>query len=323
MSDPDEALAAAYAALGLDPPQRPEVVRTVRDLRARLDRGEPGGYGLDAPARALVMTMGALHEGHAALMRGARDWLVTRYDLDEPDEADVVVSIFVNPTQFGPGEDYERYPRTFDEDLAVCREAGVDLVFAPSAEEMHPADGGGITVDPGPLGDELEGAVRPGHFRGVLTIVNKVINLVEPDAALFGEKDYQQLTLVRRMARDLRMAVDIVGVPTVRMAGTALALSSRNRYLTDEQRAQARMIPVVLATAQEALEAGMDVAHVEQGLRAQLEAADGVDAVDYLVVRDPDLGPAPAQGEARVLVAARVGGVRLIDNVMAVIGESA
>jgi pantoate--beta-alanine ligase len=270
------------------------------------------------------MTMGALHEGHARLISGAREWLMTRYDLDEPDEAQVVVTIFVNPTQFGPGEDFHQYPRTFESDLEVCREHGADVVFAPTPDQLYPHGTGGITIDPGPLGDELEGAVRPGHFRGVLTVVHKLLMLTEPEAALFGEKDYQQLTLIRRMVRDLNIPVDIVGVPTVREDGTGLALSSRNRYLSDEQRHQARILPIVLATGEEALETSVSPpADVVDLLRQALLASPGVESVDYLELRGPDLGPPPESGEARLLVAARIGGVRLIDNVMMRIGDRA
>ncbi|MFI9810532.1 pantoate--beta-alanine ligase [Saccharothrix variisporea] len=254
---------------------------------------------------ALVPTMGALHAGHRKLIREAKVMQNTV----------VVVSIFVNPTQFGPNEDLDRYPRTFESDVDMCREEGVGLVFAPNAEDMY-LPGSTVTVSPGPLGDELEGAVRPGHFAGVLTVVAKLFNIVEPTYAVFGEKDYQQLTLIHRMARDLNFPVAVVGVPTVREAD-GLALSSRNRYLSEEERLAA-------TTLSAALTAG---AHVSgQGAEAVLKAASDVLAaeprvsVDYLELRAPDLGPAPENGDGRLLVAARVGTTRLIDNAPVLLG---
>ena len=186
-----------------------------------------------APRRArgervgLVCTMGAMHEGHASLMRR------TRAEIG-PD-APLVVSLFVNPLQFGPGEDLDRYPRTFEEDRALCEAEGVDVLFAPSVDEVYPGGTPQVTVDPGPLATILEGASRPGHFAGVLTVVAKLFGLVRPDVTVFGEKDYQQLALVRRMSADLCLGVDVLGGETVREPD-GLALSSRNRYLDDEQR---------------------------------------------------------------------------------------
>jgi len=244
---------------------------------------------------AVVMTMGALHEGHAALLRAARS------------AADsVVMTLFVNPLQFGPNEDFDRYPRTFEADLATAGAEGVDLVFAPARAQMYPAGEPAVRVNPGPLGEALEGASRPGFFHGVLTVVLKLLHLTRPDAAYFGEKDYQQLTLVRAMVRDVDLPVDVVGVPTVREPD-GLALSSRNRYLSPDERASA------LALSR-ALRAGADAAHDPLGAaRAEFDRYAGVD-LDYLVLRAPDLGPAPAHGPARLLVAARVGTTRLIDN---------
>ena len=188
---------------------------------------------------ALVPTMGALHEGHAELIRRAAALAGT-----------VAVSIFVNPLQFGPAEDLDRYPRTPERDLALLAELGVALVFAPSAAEMYPAGRPAVTVEPGPLGNLLEGASRPGHFTGVLTVVTKLLNLVRPDVAVFGEKDYQQLALIRRTVADLELGVEIAGVPTVRDPD-GLALSSRNRYLTPEQRRQALALPRALRAGAE------------------------------------------------------------------------
>jgi pantoate--beta-alanine ligase len=255
---------------------------------------------------ALVPTMGALHEGHRALVRAARERA-----------GSVVVSVFVNPTQFGPGEDLDRYPRTWDADLAALTEEGADAVFHPPVAEVYPPGALGVTVDPGPLGGVLEGALRPGHFAGVLTVVAKLFGLARPDLAVFGEKDYQQLVLVRAMVRELALPVEVVGVPTVR-EDDGLALSSRNRFLAPEERARA-------AVLHRALRAGADAG--PQGADAVLAAARGVLAgapglvPDYLELTDPDLGPAPAAGPARLLVAARAGTTRLIDNTAVQLGE--
>ena len=271
------------------------VVRTVGDLR---------GAVLPGHRRAVVMTMGALHDGHAELVREARRRV-------GPDGT-VIVTVFVNPTQFGAGEDFAAYPRTLEDDVVVAGEAGADLVFAPDAVEVYgPAGGfvdGSVTVDPGPLGEILEGASRPGHFRGVLTVVAKLMGMTSPDIALFGEKDYQQLTLIRRMVQDLSMPVEVLGVPTVRESD-GLARSSRNRYLDEEQRAVAALIPRALEAAAVQMTADAAVA-AGMGVLAQ----DPRIVVDYLVVTDPQLGPAPARGEGRVLVAAKVGTTRLLDN---------
>lgn len=246
-------------------------------------------------AAALVPTMGALHAGHASLLRHARS---------VAPEAPLVASVFVNPLQFAPGEDLERYPRTLDADLELCGQEGVDLVFAPAVEEVYPGGDPQVTLDPGPLGAVLEGASRPTHFRGVLTVVAKLVGLVRPAVAVFGQKDYQQLVLVRRMADDLCLGVRVEGAPTVR-DDDGLALSSRNRYLSAGEREQALALPRALAAAREAGSAAP--------ARRLLAAAPGVD-LDYLALRAPDLGPAPASGPARLLVAARVGSTRLIDN---------
>jgi pantoate--beta-alanine ligase len=251
---------------------------------------------------ALVPTMGALHEGHRELIRHARRM---------PGAGVVAVSIFVNPLQFGPNEDLARYPRPLEADLQTCRDEGVELVFAPGVDDMYPAGAATTTVDPGPLGAELEGAVRPGHFAGVLTVVAKLFHIVAPDVAFFGEKDYQQLVLVKRMVDDLNFPLAVVGVPTVREPD-GLALSSRNAYLSPEQRPLA-------ATLQRALGAGAGVSArgpeaVLSTARAVLAAEPAID-VDYLELRDPDLGRDPQAGRARLLVAARVGTTRLIDNI--------
>ena len=254
---------------------------------------------------ALVPTMGALHAGHLELLRRAK----------RLPNIVVAASIFVNPLQFGEGEDFDAYPRPLEDDLLALTEAGIELAFIPKAGDLY-ADGAAVTVHPGPLGDELEGAVRPGHFAGVLTVVAKLLNIVQPNFAFFGEKDYQQLVLVKRMVRDLNIDTHVIGVPTVRERD-GLALSSRNVYLNEQQREDA----VVLSAA---LTAG--AYHGRNGAEAVLEAARrtlaaraGVE-VDYLELRGTDLGPAPVDGEARLLIAARVGSTRLIDNVPVQLG---
>ena len=200
----------------------PAVAGTRRELADLLGEARAGGGRI-----VFVPTMGALHEGHASLMARARD--------EVGDDGRVVVSIFVNPLQFGIGEDLERYPRSLDADLDLCEREAVDVVFAPDTEEVYPDGETRVTVSPGPLGDVLEGQVRPGHFRGVLTVVAKLFGLVQPDVAVFGEKDYQQLVLIRRMVADLCLPVEVVGAETQR-EDDGLALSSRNRFLDPEQR---------------------------------------------------------------------------------------
>jgi pantoate--beta-alanine ligase len=248
--------------------------------------------------------MGALHEGHLELVRAARRLVGT--------DGHVSVSIFVNPTQFSAGEDFERYPRPLEADVAACADEGVDLVFAPSAEVMYPDPRPRVTVDPGPLGTVLEGAVRSGHFRGVLTVVHKLLGLIDPHVALFGEKDYQQLVLVRRMVSDLELDVEVLGAPTVR-ARDGLALSSRNAYLSDAQRHLALVVPQALEVGATTVRRGGDARDVVREVQTFLDAHPDV-TTDYAVVTDPDLGPAPEKGEARLLVAVRLGPVRLLDN---------
>jgi pantoate--beta-alanine ligase len=255
---------------------------------------------------ALVPTMGALHDGHRQLLRTARRLPGTI----------LAASIFVNPLQFGPDEDFDRYPRPLEQDLEVFGEERVELAFTPSLDAMYPA-GAEVTVRPGPLGDELEGASRPGHFAGVLTVVAKLFNIVRPDYAVFGEKDYQQLTLIKKMVRDLDFEVRVVGVPIVRDRD-GLARSSRNAYLDEDQRGAAVTLSAAL-TAGARVSAG-GAAIVLDSARTVLDKEPQVE-VDYLELRGADLGPAPEQGEARLLVAARVGATRLIDNVQVFLGH--
>ena len=253
----------------------------------------------------LVPTMGALHAGHLELVRAAK----------RKGDAVVIASIFVNPLQFAAGEDLDAYPRTFDEDCDLLRAAGVELVFAPKVSDMYPT-GPRTTVHPGPLGGELEGASRPTHFAGMLTVVLKLLNIAAPMEAYFGEKDYQQLVLIRQMVTDLNLDVQIVGVPTVREAD-GLAMSSRNRYLDPAQRELATTLSAALIAGAYAAAGG------EQAI---LAAARGVFdlhpdvSVDYLELRGPNLEEPPARGDGRLLVAARIGSTRLIDNVGVAIG---
>lgn len=320
------------------------LLRTADELHARTRTGR----------RAVVMTMGALHEGHATLVRAARE-------IAGPD-GEVVVTVFVNPLQFGEGEDLDRYPRTLDADLKIAEQAGADVVFAPSVDEVYPGGEPQVRISAGPMGERLEGAVRPGHFDGMLTVVAKLLHLTRPDAALFGQKDAQQLALIRRMVRDLNFGMEIVGVPTVREAD-GLALSSRNRYLSPKERrtalalsqalfagrdrhaaqealrARAREVPATHARA-EALSAigesraAADAhavakaapgpgspASVRAAARLVLDNAARLDpplALDYLALVDPsdftDIDE-DFTGEAVLAVAARVGTTRLIDNI--------
>lgn len=252
---------------------------------------------------AVVPTMGALHDGHRALVKRANEIA-----------GSVIVTIFVNPLQFRPNEDLDKYPRTLDADLAMCEAEGVDLVFAPSVNEMYPHGRDGLTtVHAGPDGEILEGASRPGFFTGVLTVVSKLFHLTRPDAALFGEKDFQQLAMVRRMVRDLDMGIDIVAVETNREAD-GLARSSRNVFLSETERAAALAIPRAIAAAQDSVD---PLAAAQKTLAAE----PGLD-VDYVVVRATDLGEAPAQGPARLLIAAKAGTTRLIDNAPVHIGDA-
>lgn len=255
----------------------------------------------------LVPTMGALHRGHRELIRRA---------CRVPGGV-TVVSIFVNPLQFGPDEDFSRYPRSFDADVHACRDEGVELVFAPDQQDLYGPDPQ-ITVHPGALGDQLEGASRPGHFAGVLTVVAKLLGIVRPDLAIFGEKDYQQLVLIRRMVKELNLGTAIQGVPIIR-ASDGLALSSRNAYLSDAQRQAALTLSAALAAGAHAGAAGADA--VLSAARAVLDSAPMV-TVDYLELRDTELGQPPTSGEARLLVAATVGSTRLIDNALVVLGVS-
>jgi pantoate--beta-alanine ligase len=256
----------------------------------------------------LVPTMGALHEGHGRLIEACRK------------ECDfVVVSIFVNPTQFGPTEDFTRYPRTPDEDHRRCRDAGAALVFSPSVETMYPNGSACTTIDLPELTERLEGASRPGHFRGVATVVMKLFQIVQPDLAHFGEKDYQQLAVIRRMAADLNLPLTIRGVPTQREPD-GLAMSSRNRYLNAEERQAATVLWRALRSASQAVERGeRSGGRVRQILRETVES-EPLAHLDYIdVVADGSVAPIVSiEPGARTvaLIAARIGSARLIDNAL-------
>jgi pantoate--beta-alanine ligase len=274
----------------------PLVVHTIAELREHVAAARRTGHV------AVVPSMGALHDGHLALVDRAREVAET-----------VVVTIFVNPLQFGRGEDLDRYPRTLEADVEKLAAKGVDLVFAPTAAEMYPAGASETRVSAGSVGNLYEGRVRPKHFDGVLTVVTKLFNIVTPDIAVFGQKDAQQVFLVRRMVGDLNLPIEIEVVETVREEG-GLALSSRNAYLSADERVAARALSTALEAAASAADRGVDGA-----VRAaqSVFAGEPLVTLDYLVVVDPEtflpVGD-DYRGPATVLVAAKVGSTRLIDN---------
>lgn len=284
------------------------IVHTARELRGIASR--PSRRSGDRASRAVVMTMGALHEGHLALVRAARE---------AADE--VVVTIFVNPLQFDDAGDLERYPRTLEADCALLEPLDVDVVFAPSAEEVYPGGAPVVTVHAGAIGDVLEGAHRPGHLDGVLTVVAKLLNLTQPDLAFFGQKDAQQVIAVRALVRDLSFPTQVVSVPTVRDPD-GLARSSRNVFLSPVERTRALVLSRALHAADAAARAGRDLDAVLAAGRHTLSEVPQVE-VDYFAALDPvtaaSLEPGYA-GEAVLAVAAQVGGTRLIDNVVTRIG---
>jgi pantoate--beta-alanine ligase len=278
-----------------------EVIRAISMARKDCDAARSDGRTI-----GLVPTMGAFHDGHASLMRRARD-----------EQDHVVVSIFVNPLQFGPGEDLSRYPRDEDRDLSIAGQLGVDVVFAPSVEEMYPTGRPEVTVDPGPLGDRLEGSARPGHFRGVATVVAKLFDLVGPSTAYFGEKDAQQLAVIRRMVRDLLLPVEVQGCPTVREPD-GLATSSRNVYLSQEQREAAGCLFLALSEAAQMARGGeRDAASLVAAMAREIGATPEA-RIDYAAVVDDETFEevSAIAGPARALVAARFGDTRLIDNLL-------
>ena len=275
-------------------------MQTVRDIESL--RSAVAALRAEGGEIAFVPTMGALHAGHMALVAEARRRA-----------KHVVASIFVNPTQFGASEDLSTYPRREASDSKMLEEEGCAVLWAPDAAVMYP-DGLEITVRAGSLGEGLDGEARPGHFDGVATVVSRLFDQVRPDLALFGEKDYQQLAVIRQMVRDQGLAVEIVGVPTQRDAD-GLALSSRNAYLSDDERQAARALPRALGEAAAAIQRGDEVGGALAGARARLAKA-GFDPIDYVELRDAEtLAPLDRLDRpARLLAAARMGKTRLIDN---------
>jgi pantoate--beta-alanine ligase len=278
-----------------------ELMAAAADVRAALDRARAAGSVV-----GFVPTMGALHEGHASLLRRARS-----------ETATVVLSIFVNPLQFAADEDLGRYPRTPANDLGVAEREGCDLVFAPREDDMYPLGPPEVSIDPGPLGEVLEGKVRPGHFRGVLTVVAKLLGVAGPCRAYFGEKDAQQLALIRRMARDLDVPVDVVGCPTVRDRD-GLALSSRNAYLSEDERRRAVALVRALAIAGNLVREGERRAERLEAEMARRILAESPDELDYAAVVDEATWrrPETVGRPCRAVVAARFGTTRLIDNLL-------
>jgi pantoate--beta-alanine ligase len=278
-----------------------EVIRRLADSLARCDEARSAGRRV-----GVVPTMGAFHEGHTSLMRRARD----ETDL-------VVVTLFVNPLQFGDADDLAAYPRDEDRDRHVAEEIGVDLLFAPTAEEMYPAGSPEVSVDPGPLGERLEGASRPGHFRGVATVVAKLLHAVGPARAYFGQKDAQQLAVIRRTVRDLSFPIEIVACPTIREPD-GLALSSRNQRLMPEQREAAGCLFLALSEAAESARGGeRDAAKLVAAMAREVGATPQA-RLDYAAVVDEETFDEVREiaRPARALVAAGFGEVRLIDNLL-------
>ncbi|MBM7333130.1 pantoate--beta-alanine ligase [Alloalcanivorax marinus] len=275
-----------------------DILHSVAEVRARVAQ-----WRRDGRTVGLVPTMGNLHDGHLSLVQAARQ------------ECDaVVVSVFVNPTQFGPGEDFDAYPRTLDADADRLRDANVEVLFAPSVEEMYPLGANRSWVEVDELGDYLCGADRPGHFRGVTTVVSKLFHIVQPDVAVFGEKDFQQLAILRRMTEELLFPIRIVGAPTAREAD-GLAMSSRNGYLTEQERALAPRLQHHLRQARQALEDGERDFRTLEVRTAEALGKDGF-GVDYVTVANArTLVPAaPGDRELVIAAAARLGKPRLIDN---------
>lgn len=272
-------------------------VSTLHDLRKTMLPWREKGETV-----AFVPTMGALHKGHLKLVEEAKKAAKR-----------AVVSIFVNPTQFAPSEDFTKYPRSIEADKKLLTDAGCDLLYMPAVSEIYP-EGFAASVDPGPLGKILEGAFRPGHFAGVATVVTKLLLQVMPDAVLFGEKDYQQLLIIRRVTQDLNIPVHIIGVPIVREAD-GLALSSRNVYLSAEERSRAALLQQTLQATAKAIRSGDISAALAAGMQKLGEAGF---KVDYLELADPaTLAPIRSlSGNARLLVAAHIGKTRLIDNIV-------
>ena len=264
-------------------------------------------HELNVPTVA-VFTMGALHEGHRELINQAKQFVEKKL----AGRGKVVVSIFVNPTQFNNLADLEKYPRNLDADLAFCTKAGVDVVFAPTSQDMYPTGQTQITITQPPMATELEGQSRPGHFVGMLTVVNKLLNITKPVATFFGEKDFQQLALVKLMVTDLNLDVEVIGVPTVRDED-GLALSSRNKRLTNEQRQLASQIPATLSLIKHSISEGHNLTKARE-LGLEYLANFSELKLDYLEMRNQKLEKPTEQESVRALIAVQIGEIRLIDN---------
>lgn len=273
----------------------PHVVYTRAELREAL--AQLSG------TRGLVMTMGALHEGHLSLVKHAHE----RCD-------HVIITVFVNPTQFAPGEDFDAYPRTLDADVKALGKVRADVIFAPSEEEMYPHGDARVTIDPGPTAQVLEGATRPTHFAGVCLVVNKVLNMVHPDVAVFGQKDAQQLAIIRQMVRDLDMGIEIVGAPIVRDVD-GLALSSRNAYLSDVERTQALVLSRALEAGRVAASNGARAADILARTQAVMSSEPAAE-LDYVALVDPITFSPIKRGPGVLAIAAKIGTTRLIDNTL-------
>jgi pantoate--beta-alanine ligase len=277
-----------------------KIITTIPDMQSHAESLRNEGKRI-----GFVPTMGFLHEGHLSLMRKARG-----------ENDTVVVSIFVNPTQFGPGEDLDRYPRDSEGDRKKCESVGVDMLFMPGVKEMYPEKPSAYVTVPG-ISDILEGAIRPGHFQGVATVVAKLFNIVKPHKAYFGQKDFQQCVVVKRMAAGLNMRVEVAVLPTVREAD-GLAMSSRNSYLSAEERRSATVLYRALKAGEDLVKSGVrEPEKVRQKMRAVLSQEKGVE-IDYTEIADPEsLAPRELMsGRMVLLVAARLGSTRLIDNLL-------
>jgi pantoate--beta-alanine ligase len=255
-----------------------------------------------------VFTMGALHEGHKHLIKTAKTYVSENLG----GNGKVVVSIFVNPTQFNNPEDLAKYPRTLEADLKICESAGTDVVFAPSAKDMYPTGENLIKVTHSKIGNDLEGSSRPGHFEGMLTVVNKLLSITSPVATFFGEKDFQQLALVKQMVSDLNMPIEVIGVETVR-DHDGLALSSRNKRLTESQRNLASQIPATLTLLKHSVAEGHDFDSATKIAKEYLNNFPEI-KLDYLELRNQQLGKASLDDSIRALIAVQIGDIRLIDN---------
>ncbi len=277
-----------------------QVIKTISDFR--------NWQSKQSVPMVAVFTMGALHDGHKELINQARQYISEKLS----GNGNVVVSIFVNPTQFNNSADLEKYPRDLDADLAICNESGVDVVFAPSTQEMYPTGENQIKISQPPMASILEGQSRPGHFVGMLTVVNKLLNITNPVATFFGEKDFQQLVFVQQMVAQLNMPVEVIGVPTVRDED-GLALSSRNKRLSESQRQIACQIPATLSLIKHSISEGNSFTKAKEIGLEYLANFPGI-KLDYLEILNQRLEVSNEQESARALIAVQIGEIRLIDN---------